>query len=157
MTASSPQQESSDVPPAPPPEARQFDFWIGEWDVVWQGGSGTNVIRSTLGGHVIEEQFRSEAPPLHGMSVSVYNPQLRKWQQTWVDNHGSYLDLIGEYQDGAMSLGMKRIVNGQPVRMRMLFYNIATDQLDWNWERSDDDGRTWQLLWQIHYTRKQPA
>jgi len=25
---------------------------------------------------------------------------------------------------------------------------------DWNWERSDDGGATWQVNWNIHYTRK---
>lgn len=23
--------------------------------------------------------------------------------------------------------------------------------LDWDWERSEDGGQTWQLLWRIHY------
>jgi hypothetical protein len=26
--------------PALPKEARQFDFWIGEWDLTWEGGDG---------------------------------------------------------------------------------------------------------------------
>jgi hypothetical protein len=39
----------------------------------------------------------------------------------------------------------------------MVWYNIASDQLDWNWERSEDEGTTWTILWQIHYQRKQPT
>ena len=32
--------------------------------------------------------------------------------------------------------------------------NIARDALDWRWERSDDNGQTWQVQWQIHYHRQ---
>src|SRR5215212_1955962 len=73
---------------AVPPETRQFDFWIGEWDVTWDGGGGTNSIRAILDGHVIEERFHSSDLPLQGMSLSVYSPQLGQWEQTWVDSQG---------------------------------------------------------------------
>jgi hypothetical protein len=39
----------------------------------------------------------------------------------------------------------------------MVWYNIGRDQFDWNWERSDDEGQTWQVLWQIRYTRRDAA
>ncbi len=28
------------------------------------------------------------------------------------------------------------------------------DSLDWSWERSDDGGKSWKVLWRIHYERK---
>ncbi|MBK9712633.1 MAG: hypothetical protein IPO81_15180 [Kouleothrix sp.] len=153
MSASQQPEQS----PAPPPESSQFDFWVGEWDVTWDGGVGTNTIRRRMGGHVIEEQFRGGEPPLHGMSVSVYSPRLGAWQQTWVDNQGSYLDLAGGLSGGEMILGMERTANGITTRTRMVFYNIAADQLDWRWERSRDGGESWELLWQIHYARRPAA
>jgi hypothetical protein len=36
----------------------------------------------------------------------------------------------------------------------MVWYDIQENKLEWNWERSDDNGQTWRVLWQIHYTRK---
>jgi hypothetical protein len=155
MTTNDAQQSSTEV--APPPETHEFDFWLGEWGVTWEGGAGTNSIRSTLGGHVVEEQFRGANPPLQGMSVSVYNPQLGKWQQTWVDDQGSYLALAGGFKEDKMVLAMERMQNNRLVSMRMVFYNITANQLDWNWERSEDGGQTWQLMWHIQYTRKQAA
>src|SRR5262245_4114943 len=125
MTASDTQQSSADF--ASPPETSQFDFWLGEWDVAWEGGSGTNTIRLLFGGHVVEEQFRSENPPFHGMSLSVYNSQQRKWQQTWVDNQGGYLVLDGQYTNNRMILAMQRTIDERLIDMRMVFYNIAAD------------------------------
>jgi hypothetical protein len=36
----------------------------------------------------------------------------------------------------------------------MVWFNIEADQFDWNWERSDDKGKTWRALWEIKYKRK---
>ena len=55
-----------------------------------------------------------------------------------------------------MILAAGDVVEGQPVKLRMIFYNIDQDELDWRWERSDDGGQTWQLKWHIHYRRRTP-
>ncbi len=148
------------------PQARQFDFWLGEWDLTWPGeqsglpagqlGRGTNTITAILDSAVIQENFVDLASnSLRGMSVSVYNQRLGKWQQTWVDNQSSYLDFTGEFKDGKMILSRQAAAkDGRTIIQRMLWHNIAKDQLDWNWEASEDGGKTWKVNWQIHYTRK---
>ena len=138
-------------------ERRQFDFWIGEWEVSWgENQKGTNNIRSTLDGCVILENFDgTPAIALKGTSVSTYSPQAGKWQQTWVDNQGSYLDFAGGWRDGKMVLERQASIEGKSILQRMVWYNIQPDSLDWNWERSNDNGKTWELLWKISYRRKQ--
>ena len=91
---------------------------------------------------------------MKGISLSTYNAALGKWQQTWVDNSGSYLDLVGEYKNGEMILSRDAVVQDKAIKQRMVFYNISENELDWNWERSDDDGENWQVMWKIHYKRK---
>ena len=131
----------------------QFDFWLGEWDVAWgEDGKGINRIERILGGKIIRENF--VAPDLHGMSVSSYDPERKLWCQTWVDNNGTYLDFTGRFEDGKMILTRDAIVRGKVCKQRMVWYEIQDDKLEWNWERSDDGGNTWRVLWQIHYTRK---
>ncbi|MCQ3939461.1 MAG: hypothetical protein DPW18_20810 [Chloroflexi bacterium] len=131
----------------------QFDFWLGEWDCAWdEDGKGTNHIRRILDGRIIQENF--SAPDLKGMSVSVYDLERQLWCQTWVDNTGSYLDFTGVFEDGRMILVRDAIVKGEACKQRMVWYNIEADQFDWNWERSDDNGQTWRVLWKIRYTRK---
>ena len=131
----------------------QFDFWLGEWNVTWgEDGKGTNHIERILDGKIIQENFI--APDLHGMSVSVYDPERGLWCQTWVDNNGTYLDFTGKFEDGKMILSRDAIVKGQACKQRMVWCDIQENKLEWNWERSDDNGQTWRVLWQIHYTRK---
>jgi len=130
----------------------QFDFWLGEWDVTWsEDGRATNQIERILDGKIIQENFT--APDLHGISVSVYDPERKLWCQTWVDNNGTYLDFTGRFEDGKMILVRDAIVRGEACKQRMVWYEIQPDQFEWNWERSDDDGATWRTLWQIHYQR----
>ncbi len=140
----------------PPPEARQFDFWLGEWDLTWGDQQrGTNVITSVLNDQVILENFDGQpATPFAGMSISVFNRRTGQWQQTWVDNEAGYLDFVGEFKDGQMILQRTAEADGRRFLQRMVWYNIEREQLDWNWERSDDDGETWQVVWKIHYTRQ---
>lgn len=131
---------------------RQFDFWLGEWDAKWEGGQGTNRIEMGFDGKVVIENFT--APELIGMSVSVYDPERKLWCQTWVDNNGSYLDFTGGFEGGKMILVRDAVIAGTAFKQRMVWFNIEKDRFDWNWERSDDGGATWQARWSIQYTRK---
>jgi hypothetical protein len=138
------------------PREREFDFWIGEWDLTWGVDKrGTNRIESILDGHVIQENFDgAPAAAFRGISLSVYNHDIGKWQQTWVDNTGGYLDFTGEFRHAKMELSRTALESGKPVLQRMVWFNILQDELDWNWERSEDSGQTWQVLWSIHYTKR---
>ena len=140
-------------------EARQLDFWLGEWDLTWQGGSGTNDITRRFGDCVIEENFAGNMPTglFKGHSVSVYNAQLGQWQQTWVDNQGGYLTFTGGVDGGGVMRlhGPEREQpDGKTVVTRMSWVDVTDDAFDWHWERSFDGGETWEMVWLIHYTRR---
>lgn len=146
------------------PVGQQFDFWLGEWDLQWPGGQGgtpegepgrgTNVITKVLGECVIQEQFSS--PGFKGMSLSTVKRQTEKWHQTWVDSQGGYLTFTGEFQDGVMELRTDPFTNpdGAEQINRMIWEDITADSLRWRWQRSLDDGETWEDLWVIRYARQ---
>jgi hypothetical protein len=147
---------AAQTPPAPDPRAAQFDFWLGDWELASGGQpTGTNSITKEFDGAVIIEHFSgSAATKLNGMSVSVFNRTTGKWQQTWVDNQAGYLDFTGEFADGKMILSRSAVLKGKEILQRMVWANITPDSFDWSWERSDDNGASWQVVWPIHYTRK---
>ena len=131
----------------------QFDFWLGEWNATWNdGGEGINRVLKILNGKVVQENF--SAPDLIGLSVSCFDFERQLWCQTWVDNSGSYLDFTGSFDGEKMVLERDAIVKGQACKQRMVWFEIEADKFEWNWERSDDEGKTWRVLWNIHYTRK---
>lgn len=153
-------QDGEQTPPPCSDEGfHQFDFWIGEWDLSWgdgeNAGTGTNIITKTLGSCVIEENFSSDDDkPFLGRSLSAYQPAEKKWYQTWVDNNGGYLDFVGDFKDGKMILSREAEHNGEKFLQRMVFHDISEESFVWDWEKSTDNGESWELLWQINYKRK---
>lgn len=138
----------------------EYDFWVGEWNATWKNADGTevhgsNMIEKTLDGKVLQEHFNDPNTGFKGTSISVYNPRNKSWHQAWADNQGGYFNFIGETD------GEKRIFktlpvekNGKTIILRMVFYNITDTSMTWDWESSNDGGKTWNLNWQIEYTRK---
>lgn len=120
--------------------ADELDFWVGEWNAVWDGGAATNTITKELDGAVVVERF--ESPELRGLSVSV--PGDDGWRQTWVDSQGSYLSFKGGIVDGVMEL------RNETHRMR--FLDVAPDSFTWVWERKEV--AEWKLQWRIAYSRR---
>jgi hypothetical protein len=152
--------ENISAQPAKPctsPECSQFDFWVGVWDLSYNDTErGTNSITKEMGGCVVHEHFRDPAKGYTGESWSVYNPNSKKWQQTWVDNEGAYIALTGVFEKGRMVLFTEPAIqpDGSNKQNRMTFYNISHDTFDWDWEATTDGGKTWKMDWHIHYRRR---
>jgi hypothetical protein len=150
------------------PEHRQFDFWIGDWDVAirarksptsdeWGEAKGRQRIEAILGGCAISENFSADGPkePWAGKSYSSWQPQLGKWRQTWVDDGGSFLAFTGGVEDGVMTLyGEPRTVKDVSFQMRMVFKNVTADSLLWEWQRSADEWKTATVMMSIDYKRR---
>jgi len=155
------------------PERRQFDFWLGDWDVVMRShpnddpkremvtSHGTNRIRKKFDGCVIEETFASlDGPdgPWTGTSVSQWVPSERQWRQTWVDNQGSYLLHYGGLEKGQMILyNPPNSKDGVMIQKRMVFSDVEKDAMNWRWEATQDGGQTWTPEITLRYTRRRSA
>jgi hypothetical protein len=155
---------ASTPPPDPSPTPRPFDgteldFWLGEWDCTWDGGRGSNRLERDFGGKVIHEHFTAEPDPdgtgaLRGESWSVFSPRRALWRQTWVDDQGSYFDLVGDRVDGCFAFVRSAPELGENGRQRMVFRDVTADSIRWTWESSEDGGSTWTLRWEIAYRRR---
>lgn len=105
---------STKATPCSSPEARQLDFWLGEWDLTWPaeqtGGeagetlTGTNRISRLFGECVIEENFATADGGFLGRSLSMYDEKAGLWRQTWVDSSGAYLVFTGSFDGEGMEL-----------------------------------------------------
>jgi tetratricopeptide (TPR) repeat protein len=137
------------------PEYKQFDFWVGEWDVQNNGQkAGTNRIERILDGCVLLENWTSGLGGT-GKSFNFYDASTRRWQQTWVDSTGNVLNLYGEFKENALRFsGETRSQNGARTLHRLTFFNLGPDRVRQFWEQSTDDGKTWNVVWDGTYTRK---
>jgi len=96
------------------PENRQFDFWVGEWDVMNAAGVGgsTNVISSLLDGCVIHESWTA-ANGGRGRSINTFDRDTDMWHQTWVAASVGHLRMAGGLQGDIMRMeGVRTQPNG---------------------------------------------
>ncbi len=128
-----------------------LDFWVGKWDAVWEGGSGTNEITKEYNGCLIREDFRGSN--LLGMSVSSYSQVDKMWRQTWIDEQNGYLDLKGYYDGDNYIFHTVPDASKPNAQLRMVFSDIKKDSFTWTWMGTQDGGENWNNLWQISYTR----
>jgi hypothetical protein len=149
-------QEADTPPPCSGPEHRQFDFWIGEWNVTRPDGTpaGTNRIRSILGGCVLHESWKAANGPHEGQSFNILGRGGR-WHQTWVDNGGLLLELVGGLEAGRMVMGQEMTLpDGKTVRQEISWERLANGQVKQHWRSSDDGGETWRDIFVGIYTKK---
>lgn len=128
-------------------EYRQFDFWLGTWEVHLPDGSlaGHNTIEAILDGCAVTEHWTG-ARGGRGTSLNFYDGVTKRWSQTWIDNHGSPLRLEGGVRDGAMVLeGDQTDAAGQTVRNRVTWTPRADRHVRQLWESSKDRGATWSV------------
>lgn len=134
-----------------------LDFWIGDWDASWDGGTGRNRITREYDGHVVVERFEAGPPePFTGFSLSVADAEGTGWRQTWVDSTGNYWAFLGGPKpDGSFVFATPNRVDADNVWKRMIFANIEPDTFDWRWESSMDE-QEWIPRWEISYRRRRP-
>jgi tetratricopeptide (TPR) repeat protein len=138
------------------PRNREFDFWVGEWDVKSPAGAllGQSSVQSIIESCVVYENWTGNTGYV-GKSFNFYNPTRKKWQQTWVDGQGQALEFFGEIKEGSMAYtGEAPGADGKTQLQRLTFTPRADGTVRQFWETSDDGGKTWQVAFEGIYHRK---
>jgi|SRR5688572_6611089 len=153
---------SAQSTPKPPScaaaEHRQFDYWVGEWDVSDQNGKrlGENRITRIHDGCALLEEWRGNGG-VTGSSLNIYDRERGKWHQTWVDGSGGLLLLDGGIVAGAMTLQGESVETGPPVKrslQRIRWQPQSDGRVRQLWEASTDGGKTWTVAFDGWYSRR---
>lgn len=145
------------APPCSLPEHRQFDFWIGDWEVYDSSGTrlGENLVTSELGGCALMEHWQASRGASRGNSYNIYDRRTGRWHQTWVDNGGLLLLLDGGLQGAAMVLqGQIRDPTGAIVEQRISWSPAPDGVVRQHWEQSKDGGASWTTVFDGYYRRR---
>jgi hypothetical protein len=149
---------TTDPDPCTSPEHRQFDFWLGDWDVRHPDGrlAGRNRIVSLYDGCALHESWEGTSGH-RGTSFNIYDTARGVWHQTWVDSNGMLLVLEGGLEADAMVLEGTATSPTEPetVRHRISWSVVAgdPDQVRQLWEISSD-GSTWETAFDGRYARR---
>lgn len=140
-------------------EFRQFDFWLGDWDVVSTKDGvprGSSHIGSEMGGCVIWENWTSLQGGYFGKSYNAYNVNLKRWEQYWVDNGAGTIFFHGALKDGVMDYWTDDVpqANGDKLRRHLQFFNLGPDKVRQFSQGSRDGGKTWTVEYDLTYARR---
>jgi hypothetical protein len=122
-------------------EHRQFDFWVGAWNVTTPGQTSPPTpsdITLEEGGCAVFENFGNGA----GRSINVYSPADGRWHQTFVFGSGQRLLLIGGLEGEAMVLTNPKLVGPPGSFERWTWTRLSEGRVRQHQEFSRDGGAT---------------
>jgi hypothetical protein len=152
---------SQATPPAQPPacagpEHRQFDFWVGTWDVATPAGkpAGSNRIERVLDGCVLLEHWTGQGGG-SGKSFSMYVAAEKQWSQTWVDSSGNRIVLTGGWKGDRMVLANAwKGRDGKDMASDLTWTPLPDGRVRQVWRQSSDGGATWTTTFDGLYTKR---
>jgi hypothetical protein len=156
-------QASSSPSPPPQPactatEHRQFDFWVGYWDVYPTGKDklvAHSLIENLYDGCVIRENWL----PLKGSggsSLNSYFPDEKLWRQIWADSSNGWGTFEGSLQNGAMVLtGQWKNANGPGTQaFSRTTWSLNPDgSVRQHGEARGADGKSWSTSFDFTYRK----
>ena len=137
------------------PKNREFDFWLGQWDVTSLGQrAGSNDIQLILGDCVLFENW-SSASGTFGKSFNFYDANEDHWRQIWVDDTGGVVEFTGQFRDGALYYtGLTHDPSsGAEMQHKLTFTPNEDGSVRQLWEQSTDGGANWQVAFDGLYQR----
>ena len=131
------------------PGYRQFDYWLGEWDVEIGGQKfAHSSIQLVLDECVIFENY-TDAKGYAGKSFSIWDATTKKWEQRYVDTTGAFHTWTGGLENGRMVFYWKT-----NVLQRMIYEKEGPDRVRQLIDSSSDDGKTWTPSYNGLYIRR---
>jgi len=149
-----------EIPDAP---ERQFDFWLGEWNVrnltladgsFEESGLAQARIQPVVDGGAVLEQWTGTARGNHlaGSSLRAWDPESDRWV-IWLNWHGGspggFFPMYGE-RDGAR---IEQFPPADRTQLRYSFSQIHEDGCQWDESHSKDGGKSWVTTWVMQFTR----
>ncbi len=137
-------------------EARQLDFWVGNWTVTYPGmpGSANSKVQLSLDKCLITESWDG-GKGHSGENFFAYSADDKKWHGMFADNEGRVHVFEGQAMEGSADFrGTSRGDDGGTVLNRIKVARKTTNQCEQSWEKSTDNGVTWTVAFHGDYARR---
>jgi hypothetical protein len=149
-----------------------FDFLHGDWRVQhrllkrrgagceeWDVFEGTVDCRALMDGLCNIEEHDLGARGTKAVGFRCFDIARRTWAIYWVSSTDG---LLGEPVFGGFEAGVGRFYGvdldaGRPVKVAFVWKDITPTSAHWSQAFSYDDGKTWEMNWQMAFTRNAEA
>jgi hypothetical protein len=130
---------------------RQFDFWVGSWDVYDRAGNkvGQSRIERILADCVVLENWKGTG---EGKSWNTWNPARKRWEQSWVDSSATPVFFTGQLEQGVMVYHSDQPQpDGKPYERRLTFTPLPGHRVRQFSQGTEDGGKTWSTEYDLIY------
>lgn len=139
------------------PEHRQFDFWLGHWEVYNPSGQlvGFNTVELEQDSCALKENWTGLSG-IKGTSLNYYDQHTKKWNQLWIDNSGGNLSISGSFANKQMTLYTAILFDEEKkenYQDRITWTNKGDGTVRQLWERSIDAGISWSTVFDGTYKK----
>ncbi len=150
---------------------REFDFWLGEWEIEqrilsaeggWIDLPAKTRVASSADGCVITENWSGEVQffwegmttpePIWGYSARRYDPREETWAIFWMDGRNPYFakPMVGGFEDGRGEFFRD---DGDNKRARIVFDRRGEDRIFWELAISSGAGADYAPIWTMDMRR----
>jgi hypothetical protein len=140
-------------------ESRQLDYWLGDWKVSAPGSSGnaTSKVYLSLEKCLVIESWDGGRGHI-GLNTFAYNVEEKSWYGLFADNDGRvHVFNAGKVSSGTAEFqGTSRTPEGGAVLNRVRVIRVTPNKVAQTWEKSTDNGASWNLVFRGEYSRANP-
>ena len=93
--------------------------------------------------------------PYFGKSYNTWNPNLKRWEQYWVDTGAGVMFFHGGLKENVMDYWTDNVPQstGGSLLRHLQFFNLGADKVRQFSQGSTDGGKTWHTEYDFIYTR----
>lgn len=153
---------------------REFDFWLGEWEIAqqiratdgeWLSAPAQTSVAASADGCVVIEHWSGEveffwegmsAPErIWGFSVRRFDPVANSWSIYWMDQRRPEFEApyVGGFTGGEGAFYREVEAPDGARTLRITFAQVAEGGVDWELAVSADHGASWTPLWRMAMRR----
>jgi hypothetical protein len=157
-------------PPLPADGRKDFDFLIGSWRVKhrrlkarlagsteWVPFEGWCQCRKTMGGlgNVDDNVLNIPGDAYGATGVRRFDPKLNRWSIWWLDARYPSIEppVHGGFKDGVGTFVGEDVFEGKPILVRFTWSKITPTTAHWSQAFSPDNGKTWEVNWDMDFER----
>jgi hypothetical protein len=151
--------------------SHDFDWLVGAWHVEhqrlngrlvgstdWVPFDGTCVMSPLLAGHgnVDDNLLNRPGDNYRAVGLRCFDPKTKTWAIWWLDARtprSLETPVIGGFENGVGVFIADDTLRDKPVKVRFRWYDITPTTAKWEQAYSGDGGATWEVNWNMQFTR----
>lgn len=141
------------------PANRQLDYWLGNWTIGAPGSSANahSSVSLDLDKCLVVENWDGGRGH-RGENIFGFSADDQSWYGIFADNEGRvHVFDAGKVSSGSAEFhGTSRGPNGQTVLNRVKIIRLSPNHVEQIWEKSSDNGATWNVAFRGDYSRVSP-